>query len=90
MPSNKNINNIIKDSENGSLLEDIEFTPPRRETKQPGPGSQGPYKTYILPGLLVFYSIIKEFKVGEPFLYKYHSEALNYTTETLNGEVSNF
>lgn len=41
----------------------------------------------FLPALLVFYSIVKEFKIATPFMYKYQIEFLNYTAATLNGEV---
>ncbi|KAE9548151.1 hypothetical protein FO519_008639 [Halicephalobus sp. NKZ332] len=41
----------------------------------------------FLPALLVLYSVVKEFKIGTPFLYKYQTEFLNYTSETLNGEI---
>ncbi|KAE9548436.1 hypothetical protein FO519_008351 [Halicephalobus sp. NKZ332] len=43
--------------------------------------------TFILPAVLVLYSIVKEIKIGEPFTYKYQTEFLNYTAETLNGEI---
>uniref|UniRef100_A0A7E4VBS9 Folate transporter 1, chloroplastic n=1 Tax=Panagrellus redivivus TaxID=6233 RepID=A0A7E4VBS9_PANRE len=42
---------------------------------------------YFLPALLVFYSILKEIKVGEPFMYLYHTQFLNYTAKTLNGDI---
>uniref|UniRef100_A0AC35FRJ2 Uncharacterized protein n=1 Tax=Panagrolaimus sp. PS1159 TaxID=55785 RepID=A0AC35FRJ2_9BILA len=42
---------------------------------------------YFLPAIIVFYSVIKEIKIGEPFLYQYHTQVLNYTAKTLNGEI---
>uniref|UniRef100_A0AC34F781 Uncharacterized protein n=1 Tax=Panagrolaimus sp. ES5 TaxID=591445 RepID=A0AC34F781_9BILA len=89
MPQNTTTKNLLKTCENGSLLENVEFTKPLEADSeiQSNDKKNGRFKTYILPVLLVFYSIIKEFKVGEPFLYKYHSENLNYTAEILNGEV---
>uniref|UniRef100_A0A914R2Y9 Reduced folate transporter n=1 Tax=Panagrolaimus davidi TaxID=227884 RepID=A0A914R2Y9_9BILA len=88
MPQKTASVNLLKNNENGSLLENVEFTKVEKDSEiQLKNDGNGRFKKYILPGLLVFYSIIKEFKVGEPFLYKYHSENLNYTAEILNGEV---
>jgi hypothetical protein len=42
----------------------------------------------FLPAFLVFYSFIKEVKVGEPFLYKYQVEFLNLTAEQIKSEAS--
>ena len=42
---------------------------------------------FFLPAILVFYSVIKELKIGEPFQYQYHTQVLNYTARTLNGEM---
>lgn len=41
----------------------------------------------FLPGFIVFYSFIKEIKVGEPFMFKYQTEVLNFTSEQLSSEV---
>jgi thiamine transporter 2/3 len=43
--------------------------------------------TWFLPAFIVFYSFIKEIKVGEPFLFKYQTEYLNLTRDELKGEV---
>lgn len=43
---------------------------------------------YFLPAYLCLYSIMKEVKVGEPYMYKYQTEYLNLTAEQLTGEVS--
>ena len=43
---------------------------------------------YFLPILLCAYSILKEIKVGEPFMYKYQTEYLNLTASQLTSEVS--
>ncbi|VDK50776.1 unnamed protein product [Anisakis simplex] len=37
--------------------------------------------------LLVFYGFSKDFKPGEPFLFKYQAEFLNLTEHQLNGEI---
>lgn len=42
---------------------------------------------YFLPILLCAYSILKEIKVGEPFMYKYQTEYLNLTANQLTSEV---
>jgi hypothetical protein len=42
--------------------------------------------TWFLPAFLVFYSFIKEVKVGEPFLFKYQTEFLNLTRDQLKGK----
>ncbi|KAL7076839.1 hypothetical protein ACQ4LE_004141 [Meloidogyne hapla] len=44
----------------------------------------------ILPALLCFYSLLKEIKVGEPFLFKYQTEYLNLTAEQITGEIYPF
>ncbi|KAE9548127.1 hypothetical protein FO519_008657 [Halicephalobus sp. NKZ332] len=41
----------------------------------------------LVPALLIFFSMIKEIKVADPFLYKYLSEYQNFTDTTLNGEI---
>ena len=46
--------------------------------------------SFFLPAILVLYSVIKEIKVGEPFMYKYQTEFLHYNATTLNGEVRVF
>lgn len=40
-----------------------------------------------LPVLLCLYSILKEIKVGEPFLFKYQTDYLNFTDEQVRSEV---
>lgn len=40
---------------------------------------------WLLPAFIVFYSFIKEIKVGEPFLFKYQTEYLNLTRDQLKG-----
>uniref|UniRef100_A0AC34PYB3 Uncharacterized protein n=1 Tax=Panagrolaimus sp. JU765 TaxID=591449 RepID=A0AC34PYB3_9BILA len=42
---------------------------------------------YFLPILLCAYSILKEIKVGEPFMYKYQTEYLNLTADQLTSEI---
>lgn len=37
--------------------------------------------------LLILYAFWKDFKPGEPFLFKYHVIFLNLTEQQLNGEV---
>ncbi|KAI1728633.1 reduced folate carrier domain-containing protein [Ditylenchus destructor] len=44
-------------------------------------------RQWWLPALLCFYAILKEIKVGEPYMYKYQTEYLNLTAEQLTGEV---
>uniref|UniRef100_A0A915Q6S2 Reduced folate carrier n=1 Tax=Setaria digitata TaxID=48799 RepID=A0A915Q6S2_9BILA len=41
----------------------------------------------FLTALICFYGFIKEFKIGEPFIYLYQSEVLNLTREQLTNEV---
>lgn len=43
--------------------------------------------TWFLPVLLCLYAVLKEIKVGEPFLFKYQTEYLNLTAEQITGEV---
>lgn len=43
--------------------------------------------SWLLPVLLCLYAILKEIKVGEPFLFKYQTEYLNLTAEQITGEV---
>uniref|UniRef100_A0A915DFL3 Uncharacterized protein n=1 Tax=Ditylenchus dipsaci TaxID=166011 RepID=A0A915DFL3_9BILA len=40
-----------------------------------------------LPALLCFYAILKEIKVGEPYMYKYQTEYLNITAEQLTSVI---
>ncbi|VDN48131.1 unnamed protein product [Gongylonema pulchrum] len=42
---------------------------------------------YFLTPLLCFYGFIKEFKIGEPFMYLYQSQVLNLTREQLTNEI---
>lgn len=42
---------------------------------------------WLLPAILVLYSLLKEIKVGEPYLFKYQTEYLNLTTEQITGEI---
>lgn len=42
---------------------------------------------HFLTVLICFYGFIKEFKIGEPFIYLYQSEVLNLTREQLTNEV---
>ncbi|VDM95164.1 unnamed protein product, partial [Onchocerca ochengi] len=44
----------------------------------------------FLTALICFYGFIKEFKIGEPFIYLYQSEVLNLTREQLTNEVYPF
>ena len=44
----------------------------------------------VLPVALCFYSVLKEVKVGEPYLYKYQTEYLNLTAEQITGVVYPF
>ncbi|KAI6185017.1 Folate-like transporter 2 [Aphelenchoides bicaudatus] len=44
----------------------------------------------FLPAFIVFYSFIKEIKVGEPFLFKYQTEVLNLTSEQIKSEIYPF
>ncbi|OZC11201.1 thiamine transporter 1 domain protein [Onchocerca flexuosa] len=44
----------------------------------------------FLTALICFYGFIKEFKLGEPFIYLYQSEVLNLTREQLTNEVYPF
>ncbi|CAG9530365.1 unnamed protein product [Cercopithifilaria johnstoni] len=41
----------------------------------------------IVPILLVLYGFLKDFKPGEPFLFKYQTNFLNLTETQLNGEI---
>ncbi|KAI6179066.1 hypothetical protein M3Y98_00570200 [Aphelenchoides besseyi] len=43
--------------------------------------------TWLLPAYIVFFSFIKEVKVGEPFLFKYQTEVLNLTSSQIRSEV---
>uniref|UniRef100_A0A914E9C8 Reduced folate carrier n=1 Tax=Acrobeloides nanus TaxID=290746 RepID=A0A914E9C8_9BILA len=43
--------------------------------------------TWLLPVLLCCYAVLKEIKVGEPFLFKYQTEYLNLTAEQITGEI---
>ncbi|VDM19208.1 unnamed protein product [Wuchereria bancrofti] len=45
---------------------------------------------HFLTALICFYGFIKEFKIGEPFIYLYQSEVLNLTREQLTNEVYPF
>uniref|UniRef100_A0AC35GY51 Reduced folate carrier n=1 Tax=Panagrolaimus sp. PS1159 TaxID=55785 RepID=A0AC35GY51_9BILA len=45
---------------------------------------------YLLPIFLCIYSIVKEIKVGEPFMYKYQTEYLNLTASQLTSEIYPF
>uniref|UniRef100_A0AAF5Q5J0 Reduced folate carrier n=3 Tax=Wuchereria bancrofti TaxID=6293 RepID=A0AAF5Q5J0_WUCBA len=40
-----------------------------------------------VPILLVLYGFFKDFKPGEPFLFKYQTDFLNLTEKQLNGEI---
>lgn len=42
---------------------------------------------YWLPVALCLYAMLKEIKVGEPFLYKYQTEFLNLTDEQITEEI---
>lgn len=44
----------------------------------------------LLTAILCFYGFLKEFKIGEPFVYFYQNEILNFTRETLVNEVIKF
>lgn len=46
--------------------------------------------TWFLPAFIVFYSFLKEIKLGEPFMFKYQTEYLNLTREQLKGEICKF
>lgn len=48
---------------------------------------RGRWAAVWLPVLLCFYAILKEIKVGEPFMFKYQTEYLNLTAEQLASEV---
>uniref|UniRef100_A0A1I7VLP7 Thiamine transporter 2 n=1 Tax=Loa loa TaxID=7209 RepID=A0A1I7VLP7_LOALO len=45
---------------------------------------------HFLTALICFYGFIKEFKIGEPYIYLYQSEALNLTREQLTNEIYPF
>lgn len=42
---------------------------------------------HFLTWLICFYGFIKEFKIGEPFIYLYQTEELNLTREQIVNEV---
>ncbi|VDN24495.1 unnamed protein product [Gongylonema pulchrum] len=44
-------------------------------------------KWSLVPVLLVLYGFTKDFKPGEPFLFKYQTDFLNLTEHELNGEI---
>ncbi|KHN74186.1 Folate-like transporter 2 [Toxocara canis] len=44
-------------------------------------------KWSLIAVLLVLYGFSKDFKPGEPFLFKYQTEFLNLTEQQLNGEI---
>ncbi|CAG9539698.1 unnamed protein product [Cercopithifilaria johnstoni] len=44
----------------------------------------------FLTALICFYGFIKEFKIGEPFIYLYQNEMLNLTREQLVNEIYPF
>jgi thiamine transporter 2/3 len=46
--------------------------------------------TFLLPVFLCIYSILKEIKVGEPYMFKYQTEYLNLTAEQITGEIYPF
>ncbi|KAL3101030.1 hypothetical protein niasHS_001490 [Heterodera schachtii] len=48
------------------------------------------WRASILPIFLVFYSFLKEVKVGEPYLYKYQTDYLNLTAAQITGEIYPF
>ncbi|KAM3715720.1 Folate-like transporter [Dirofilaria immitis] len=45
---------------------------------------------HFLTALICFYGFIKEFKIGEPFIYLYQSKVLNLTQEQLTNEIYPF
>uniref|UniRef100_A0A0R3RGU3 Reduced folate carrier family protein n=1 Tax=Elaeophora elaphi TaxID=1147741 RepID=A0A0R3RGU3_9BILA len=45
---------------------------------------------HFLTALICFYGFIKEFKIGEPFIYLYQSEVLNLTREQITNEIYPF
>jgi hypothetical protein len=45
------------------------------------------WRTILLPAMLCFYSMLKEIKVGEPYLFKYQTQYLNLTAEQITGEI---
>uniref|UniRef100_A0AC35U508 Thiamine transporter 2 n=1 Tax=Rhabditophanes sp. KR3021 TaxID=114890 RepID=A0AC35U508_9BILA len=48
------------------------------------------HKVILLPAVLCLYAFLKEIKIGEPFIYKYQTEFLNFTKATLSGDVYPF
>nr|CAD2198246.1 unnamed protein product [Meloidogyne enterolobii] len=45
------------------------------------------WRITMLPALLCFYSLVKEIKVGEPYLFKYQTEYLNLTADQITGVI---
>uniref|UniRef100_A0A0N5CC66 Thiamine transporter 2 n=1 Tax=Strongyloides papillosus TaxID=174720 RepID=A0A0N5CC66_STREA len=44
-------------------------------------------KASLLPIILCIYAFLKEIKVGEPFVFKYQTTVLNFTSTVLSGQV---